>query len=388
MPSNQSSSRGLNMLRGNYSVLTSAGSLVESTNVTSRHTYKKCSVVDLPQQKSRKTHFAIQNNAGKIVFETNGRNSAIYSLLERFSGQQLESFSWRPYEVGQNDSLTIECTLKAEYRTENVSPENIIDRIVLDTETTGLNPMHDEILRLSIIDGSGQKLFDETYKPEYAESWPDAQRINRISPASVKDRPMITNDLEKIQSLLDRAREVCAFNADFDLAFLGEAGLRLNTAKVRDSMREYAQAFHGRNYIKLVEAARECGYQYNAHDSLADCRATLVVQNRVDNYRERMSEKVSWADTAPQPKRSTKKVSKASARLYTALTWILMFLCIVSIATCFAAPFMLIIAIPACVACYVCFGHARDMREQAGISKQPHIGKHSATKRNDTSARS
>lgn len=57
--------------------------------------------------------------------------------------------------------------------------------ICLDTETTGLNHYDDEILQLSIIDGSGSILFSEYVKPVRHECWTDAEKVNHISPSMV-----------------------------------------------------------------------------------------------------------------------------------------------------------------------------------------------------------
>lgn len=48
--------------------------------------------------------------------------------------------------------------------------------ICLDAETTGLNLYDDEILQLSIIDGSGAILFSEYVKPVRHERWTDAEK--------------------------------------------------------------------------------------------------------------------------------------------------------------------------------------------------------------------
>lgn len=59
--------------------------------------------------------------------------------------------------------------------------------ICLDAETTGLNLYDDEILQLSIIDGSGAILFSEYVKPVRHERWTDAEKVNHISPSMVKE---------------------------------------------------------------------------------------------------------------------------------------------------------------------------------------------------------
>ena len=92
----------------------------------------------------------------------------------------------------------------------------------------------------------------------------------------------IDDDIKEIQDILDRTEQACAFNAEFDMAFLAELGLRLDTSKIVDTMRAYARKYHNRDFIKLTQAAKECGYSYHAHDALDDCRATLAVQKRVD----------------------------------------------------------------------------------------------------------
>ena len=63
---------------------------------------------------------------------------------------------------------------------------DLLNIICLDTETTGLNHYDDEILQLSIIDGSGAILFSEYVKPVHHECWTDAEKVNHISPSMVK----------------------------------------------------------------------------------------------------------------------------------------------------------------------------------------------------------
>lgn len=49
-------------------------------------------------------------------------------------------------------------------------------KLIFDTETTGLDPMRDEILQLSIIDENENVLFNDYLKPLHKAKWPDAER--------------------------------------------------------------------------------------------------------------------------------------------------------------------------------------------------------------------
>lgn len=159
---------------------------------------------------------------------------------------------------------------------------NPITRIIVDTETTGLDPAEDELLQIAIIDGNGTTLHNEYYKPEHKTSWPEAQRINHISPQQVKNKAYARFDKNRLQKIFDRAQEIIIYNAPFDLAFLAVLGLKFDTKKVTDTMKEYGHLYHHTRFYKLTDAARESRYTYKAHDALADCHATLAVQQRID----------------------------------------------------------------------------------------------------------
>ena len=66
-------------------------------------------------------------------------------------------------------------------------------KLIFDTETTGLDPMRDEILQLSIIDENEDVLFNDYLKPTRKTEWPDAERINHISYMMVKDKMYVVN---------------------------------------------------------------------------------------------------------------------------------------------------------------------------------------------------
>lgn len=61
--------------------------------------------------------------------------------------------------------------------------------IFIDTETTGLNAERDELLSVSVVDHYGKCIFNSLVKPEHRDNWDDAEKINGITPAMVKNAP-------------------------------------------------------------------------------------------------------------------------------------------------------------------------------------------------------
>lgn len=161
--------------------------------------------------------------------------------------------------------------------------------VVIDTETTGLDPHKDELLQVSIIDGVYNKLYDSYFKP-YAESWDEAQSVNGISPEMVLNAPKISEKASEISNILCGAKRIIGYNTYFDLNFLKNNGIIIpDDAKIIDLMPIFAQIYgewnkYRRSYKwqKLTTAADYYGYDWNrlsegAHNSLADCYATLYV---------------------------------------------------------------------------------------------------------------
>lgn len=159
-----------------------------------------------------------------------------------------------------------------------------LDRVVvLDTETTGLNSGYDELLSIAIVDGHGKTLFDSYVRPTRHHSWPDAQKVNHISPLMVMTAPTIAQLRPKIAQFFSKDTLVVGYNVRFDLGFLNSADVftwdNMNTPF--DVMREYARV-HGSQrwdsgsyrYSKLTQCALHYGYAFNAHDALEDARAT------------------------------------------------------------------------------------------------------------------
>ena len=157
--------------------------------------------------------------------------------------------------------------------------------IVFDTETTGLNPEYDEIIQLSIIDGTGKVLFDEYIKPSRRKKWPEAQKISGISPEMVKNCKTFRFFRKTIQKIFDSAKTIIAYNIGFDAGFLQSYGIDVYREKNwRDVMIDFAEIYgewsdykQSYKWQKLSTAAAYYDFKFSAHNSLEDVKATLFV---------------------------------------------------------------------------------------------------------------
>lgn len=165
-------------------------------------------------------------------------------------------------------------------------------KIILDTETTGLTAGKDELLQVSIIDENGRTIIDSYVKPTSCTEWPEAMAVNHITPEMVAAAPTIRDAAlhDQIQAALNAADTIIGYNTEFDLGFLEAAGFDIPDRPQIDVMREFAEVYgeiseshNGYKWQKLTTAAAYYDYQWTieAHNSLADCFATLYVYNKM-----------------------------------------------------------------------------------------------------------
>lgn len=154
--------------------------------------------------------------------------------------------------------------------------------VVVDTETTGFSPGKDEMLQLSITDTYGNELFNHYLKPLHRRAWSEAEKVNGISPAMVKEEKHIEDYKEEVTALL-HGKTIVGYNIDFDADFLKAAGLVDDNTIFVDVMKPFAEINGEYNYRhndytwkKLTDCAKYYGYVWEekAHNSLADCKAT------------------------------------------------------------------------------------------------------------------
>lgn len=168
-----------------------------------------------------------------------------------------------------------------------------LETVYLDTETTGLTPGHDEVIEIGIVDHAGQSILSSLVKPERATAWPDAERINHISPAMVAGAPTLAELLPAIRAATE-GRRVVIYNAAFDTAFV--PGLEQWAAEICCAMLAFAE-FAGEwneergsyRWHRLAVAARHVCFEWpgDAHRATADAQACRAVWHYLTEPAER-----------------------------------------------------------------------------------------------------
>lgn len=153
--------------------------------------------------------------------------------------------------------------------------------VVIDTETTGLEPGKDEVLSVAVVDPDGNELFYSLVRPIERRRWPKAAKIHGITWSDVKDKPTIEEIGAQVASLLREADLIVGYNVEFDMRMLVASGMPQVDTQTYDLMPEYARAYgewsEWKNdyiWMKLSQCADMYGYRFTAHNALDDAKAT------------------------------------------------------------------------------------------------------------------
>ena len=203
--------------------------------------------------------------------------------------------------------------------------------IVLDIETTGLcvprkpyppqiievkesdkpnlsseQIQTDEILQLAIVDQDGTTLFYDSFLPVIKKKWPAAQAIHRIAPKDLVLKKPFLARLEEIQSIINKAPLLVAYNTSFDLQFLEGQGVSLSGKPYICIMKAFAHAlYQQKGYYRNSkwQSLATCAAFFNlvnenAHNALADAQLTRACFKAMINDRRFNIQPQIWsADT-------------------------------------------------------------------------------------------
>lgn len=241
----------------------------------------------------------IDDNIGSLEY-TNGyyQKKTVYytrNQVRKAAPDELEAYM-KPYVEHRRKLQRLnyikrrnrELLKKAAASSEIIPCTNPSGVIVFDVETTGMYPPDDEILQISIIDGEGNTLINELVHPCWTKSW-NTQHINGISPEMVADAPLAYQLIPKVKGIFESASTLISYNGRFDLDFLRYWGIDTAGKKEIDVMLEFAPVYGEWNeehndykWQSLVTCAKYYGYEFKAHDSLEDVRATLFCWRKME----------------------------------------------------------------------------------------------------------
>jgi len=169
-----------------------------------------------------------------------------------------------------------------------------LDYIILDIETTGLEPTQDEITEIGALKTKGKELqtiFSELIKPKGIIS-PKITELTGIDSEMVKDAPPAQDVLPRFVEFIGDA-VLIAHNAEFDLGFIKHHLKKLNNMEISNSIACTVRI--GRYLLpdlpnhKLHTIAAHFGFKVeNRHRAIGDAELTFQVWDKfIDMLKEK-----------------------------------------------------------------------------------------------------
>ena len=174
-------------------------------------------------------------------------------------------------------------------------------QVILDTETTGLNPATgDRIIEIGCVEMVGRRLTDRTFhyyiNPE-RDIDAGAFAVHGLSREFLSDKPIFANIVEQLIEFVDGA-EIVIHNAAFDLGFLDNEFALLKrppfrnlAAKITDALLDARQMFPGkRNSLDaLCERFAISNKHRTLHGALLDAQLLAEVYVSMTRGQEDLS---------------------------------------------------------------------------------------------------
>ncbi len=180
------------------------------------------------------------------------------------------------------DNSEMEIIPYFEFKSKNITKKTKLSKfcnfIVIDTETTGLNSHRDEIIEVSaikFINFEPVEIFSTLIKPHNPIS-ASASRVNHITDGMVENAPYFAQIEKSLRSFIGDL-PIVAHNAEFDIMFLHNSGLKLNYDKTNfyDTLQLSKSLIKdAKNYKLSTLCSERYIYFENAHRAGVDTLAT------------------------------------------------------------------------------------------------------------------
>ncbi len=152
--------------------------------------------------------------------------------------------------------------------------------LFFDLELTGVFH-HDEILSVSIVDGTGDLIMDTLVRPVHKKKWKQTEKIHGITPEMVQDAPTLDELKPRLREIFDAAEIIVAYGISTDYSHIKYI---YDTEEEREALHKKARCaanefvrFQTEHYPDMVHASlgdamERLGVEWDgiAHTSIAD----------------------------------------------------------------------------------------------------------------------
>ena len=155
--------------------------------------------------------------------------------------------------------------------------------VILDCETTGLDPRKDRIAEIAIIqfDGLNTGEYYHSYFNPQMRMPKEAERVHGLSDSFLKDKSLFSESSSALIEFIG-SKKIIAHNADFDISFLNSelnrAGLPMLSNQVECSLKLARKQIKGS--CSLDSLCKKFGIDTSKrgkHDALGDCKLLAKV---------------------------------------------------------------------------------------------------------------
>lgn len=169
--------------------------------------------------------------------------------------------------------------------------------LFFDLELTGVYS-HDEIISISITDGTGRVIMDTLVKPAHTKKWKRTEKIHGITPDMVADAPLLRDLTPQIKEIFANADVLVAYGVSTDYSHIKmiyeteeerEALHKKTRCASNEFVRFQQEHYPDRLHASLSDAMECLGIEWDgvAHTSIADTIGCAKVWEKLfPNYYE------------------------------------------------------------------------------------------------------